>query len=147
MAVSAQTEFDVDAPVSVVMDLLMDVESLPEWSGPHKSATILEEHDDGAPKRVKVAVSMGPITDDEVLEYNWTENTCSWDLIEGSQLSSQHGLYTVTETGPDKSHVKFELEVELKVKLPGLLVRQAQKVAVETAKKGLSAEAKRRATA
>ncbi|MFW0789275.1 SRPBCC family protein [Gordonia sp. CPCC 205333] len=145
MSVSAKTEFDVDAPPSVVMEVLMDVESLPEWSGPHKSATVIEEHDDGAPKRVQVSVSLGPISDDQLLDYTWTENSCTWDLVEGNQLSSQHGVYTVTEGKGGGAHVKFELEVELKVKLPGLIVRQAQKVAVDTAKKGLSAEVKRRA--
>ena len=43
MAVSASTQFDIAAPPSVVMEVLQDVESLPEWSGPHKSAEILEQ--------------------------------------------------------------------------------------------------------
>ncbi len=145
MAVSAKTEFDVDAPPAVVMEVLMDVESLPEWSGPHKSAEVIEEHDDGTPRRVQVSVSMGPISDEQLLDYSWTDSTCTWDLVEGNQLSEQHGVYTVTEGSKGGSHIKFELEVELKVKLPGLIVRQAQKVAVDTAKKGLTAEVKRRA--
>ncbi|NMO00727.1 cyclase [Gordonia sp. TBRC 11910] len=145
MAVSAKTEYDVQAPLPVVMELLMDVESLPDWSGPHKSAEILDEYDDGAPKRVKIAVSMGPITDEQVIEYTWTENSCTWDLVEATQLSQQHGEYHLSEGPNGTTHVEFELSVDLKVKLPGLLLRQAQKVAVETSKKGVSAEAKRRA--
>ncbi len=144
MAVSASTEFDIDAPPSVIMEILLDVESLPEWSGPHKSAKIITEHEDGSPARVEASVSAVGMTDDQVLDYTWTENSCSWSLVESSQLSEQQGTYTVTPKG-DGSHVKFDLSVELKIKLPGLIVKRAQKMAVDTAKKGLTDEAKRRA--
>ncbi|GEE01337.1 cyclase [Gordonia spumicola] len=144
MAVSASTEFDIDAPPSVIMEILLDVESLPEWSGPHKSAKIITEHEDGSPARVEASVSAVGMTDDQVLDYTWTENTCSWTLVESSQLSQQEGTYTVTPKG-EGSHVKFDLSVELKIKLPGLIVKRAQKMAVDTAKKGLTDEAKRRA--
>ncbi|QRY62829.1 SRPBCC family protein [Gordonia sp. PDNC005] len=144
MAVSASTEFDIDAPPSVIMEILLDVESLPEWSGPHKSAKIITEHEDGSPARVEASVSAVGMTDDQVLDYTWTDNSCSWSLVESSQLSEQQGTYTVTPKG-DGSHVKFDLSVELKIKLPGLIVKRAQKMAVDTAKKGLTDEAKRRA--
>ena len=48
-------------------------------------------------------------------------------------------MYTLTET-PKGTHVQFDLEIDLKVKLPGLLVKQGQKTAVDTAKKGLTKE-------
>ncbi|MFT4200589.1 SRPBCC family protein [Gordonia sp. (in: high G+C Gram-positive bacteria)] len=146
MGVSAKTAFDIAVPPSVVMEVLQDVEALPEWSGPHKTAEILEEYDDGLPKLVKVKVSVGPITDEQTLAYTWTDDSCTWDLVEGTQLSKQHGVYTITAN--DKgSHVDFVLDVDLKVKLPGLIVKQGQKTAVETAKKGLTKEALKRAQA
>ncbi|MFT3716727.1 MAG: SRPBCC family protein [Gordonia sp. (in: high G+C Gram-positive bacteria)] len=145
MSVSAHTEFDIDAPAAVVMEVLMDVDALPDWSGPHKSAKILSTHDDGTPDRCEITVSLAGITDTQVLDYTWTEHTCSWDLVESGQLSKQHGKYTLTATSDTTTHVRFDLEVDLKIKLPGLLVKQGQKAAVETAKKGLTAEAVRRA--
>ncbi|MDL9936953.1 SRPBCC family protein [Gordonia sp. ABSL1-1] len=144
MAVSAKTSFDVAAPVSVVMEVLLDVESLPEWSGPHREAEILTEHPDGSPETVRMVVSTGPITDEQTCSYTWTDNSCEWDLVESNSLKHQHGRYVVTET-PKGSHVDFELEIDLKIKLPGLIVKQGQRVAVDTAKKGLTAEAQRRA--
>jgi uncharacterized protein YndB with AHSA1/START domain len=144
MGVSASTKFDIAAPPSVVMEVLQDVESLPEWSGPHKSAEIVEEYDDGLPKVFKVKVSVGPITDEQTLDYSWTDNTCTWDLVDSNQLAKQHGVYTLTET-PKGTHVQFDLEIDLKVKLPGLLVKQGQKTAVDTAKKGLTKESLKRA--
>ena len=143
MAVSASTEFDVKAPLSLVMEILLDIEALPEWSGPHKSAKIITEDDEGRPARVEASMSAVGMTDHQVLDYTWTDNTCSWVLVESDQLSEQTGIYTLSEKG-DGTHVKFDLSVELKIKLPGLIVKRAQKMAVDTAKKGLTEEAKRR---
>lgn len=143
MAVSASTEFDLKAPASLVMEILLDVESLPEWSGPHKSATIVTEDSEGRPARVELAVSAVGMTDNQTLDYTWTDTTCAWELVESDQLSEQSGVYTLTDNG-DTTHVKFDLSVELKIKLPGLIVKRAQKIAVDTAKKGLTDEVKRR---
>lgn len=143
MPVNAKTEFDIDAPPAVIMEILLDVESLPDWSGPHKKAEVLDEYDDGSPKKVKLELQAFGMTDHQLLTYSWTENTCTWDLIEADQLTHQHGQYTVTPKG-EGSHIEFDLEVDLKIKLPGLLVKQAQKTALNTAQKGLKEEAKRR---
>lgn len=144
MAVSAKTEFDIAAPPSVVMEVLMDVESLPEWSGPHKEAEILTEHEDGSPDQVRVVVNAVGVSDEQKLAYTWTENTCTWDLIEANQLSAQHGVYTITPNADGGSHVDFSLDIDLKIKLPGLIVKRGQKMAVDTARKGLIAEVERR---
>ncbi|MEP9395341.1 SRPBCC family protein [Gordonia sp. VNQ95] len=146
MAVTAKTEFDVAAPPSVVMEVLLDVESLPDWSAPHKAASIVTSHDDGAPEQVTMTVSAAGINDDQTVTYTWTDNTCAWTLVESKMLAEQQGIYTVTAKG-DGAHVEFELEIDLKVKLPGLIVKRGQKTAVETAKKGLTAESERRAKA
>lgn len=143
MAVSASTEFDLNAPASLVMDILLDIESLPDWSGPHKSAKILTTDAEGRPDRVEVAVSAVGMTDNQTLDYTWTDTVCSWTLVESDQLSLQQGTYTLTENG-GKTHVKFDLTVDLKIKLPGLIIKRAQKMAVDTAKKGLTDEVKRR---
>ncbi|NLG45222.1 SRPBCC family protein [Gordonia sp. (in: high G+C Gram-positive bacteria)] len=143
MAVSASTEFDVNAPASLVMEILLDIESLPDWSGPHKSAKIVTTDAEGRPDRVEVAVSAVGMTDNQTLDYTWTDTVCSWTLVESDQLSLQQGTYTLTENG-GKTHVQFDLTVDLKIKLPGLIIKRAQKMAVDTAKKGLTDEVKRR---
>ncbi|MED5800475.1 SRPBCC family protein [Gordonia sp. Z-3] len=145
MAVSAKTEFDVAAPPSVVMEVLMDIESLPDWSGPHREAEILSEHDDGSPHEVRVVVTAAGISDEQTLKYSWTEQSCTWDLVKANQLSEQHGVYVITET-EEGSHIEFTLDVELKIKLPGMIVKRAQKMAVDTARKGLTAEVERRSS-
>lgn len=145
MAVTAKTEFDLDATPEVIMEILLDVPALPEWSGPHKEAEVLTTHDDGSPARARMVVSAVGVSDEQTVDYTWTENTCTWDLVESNQLKEQHGVYTITENGSGGSHVAFELTIDLKIKMPGLLIKQGQKKAVDTARKGLAAEVERRA--
>lgn len=144
MAVSVTNEFDIAAPASVVMEVLMDIDALPDWSGPHKKAQVLSTHDDGTPDEVAATVSAVGFNDDQKLKYTWTDTSCTWDLVESSLLSQQHGSYTVTEAG-DGAHVVFELTIDLKIKVPGMIVKRGQKTAAETAEKGLTAEAVKRA--
>ncbi|MGV9827746.1 MULTISPECIES: SRPBCC family protein [unclassified Gordonia (in: high G+C Gram-positive bacteria)] len=144
MAVTAKTEFDIAAPPAVVMEVLMDIESLPDWSGPHKAAKIVSTHDDGTPDEALLTVNALGINDEQTVNYTWTENTCEWTLSKATTLSEQDGKYTITPDG-DGSHVEFELVIDLKIKLPGLIVKRGQKIAIDTARKGLTAEAERRA--
>lgn len=126
------------------MEVLLDVESLPDWSGPHKSAKIVTTDDEGRPLRVDLSVSAVGMTDHQSLDYSWTDNTCAWELVQSDQLSLQQGVYTLSEKADGTTHVKFDLTIDLKIKLPGLIVKRAQKMAVDTAKKGLTDEVKRR---
>ncbi|GAA3970119.1 SRPBCC family protein [Gordonia caeni] len=145
MAVSVSKEFDINAPLAVVMEVLQDIPALPDWSSAHSAAEVLTTHDDGTPDKVSVSVGMIGINDDQQLSYTWTDNVCAWSLVESSQLAEQEGSYTLSAVGDNKTHVKFELTVDLKIKLPGLLVKQGQKKAADTAKKGLTAESEKRA--
>lgn len=143
MAVKESTEFDLDCKPSVVMDLLLDIAALPDWSSSHKEAEVLEEDEQGYPRKVRVKVSALGFTDEQVLAYSWTDTVCRWELIESGQMKSQIGSYTVTPRDGG-CHVAFEIEVELKIMLPGFVVRKGQKLAVETARKGLTDEINRR---
>lgn len=146
MTVSAKTDFEIEATPDAVMGVLLDVESLPEWSDPHKSVEVLERDDDSRPSLVRIEVSMIGLSDQQTLRYSWTDNSCEWELVESKILDTQHGRYEVTPSG-DGSHVEFTLEIDLKIKVPGLVVKRGQKIAVDTAAKGLTKEVQRRTAA
>ena len=58
----------------------------------------LESYEDGRPRRVKMKVKSAGITDDQVVEYTWTDNKASWTLISASALKAQDASYTLTPT-------------------------------------------------
>ncbi len=139
MAVSGTREFDVKAEPAAVMAALVAVERLPEWSSSHKSVTVESSHPDGRPNRVRMTISAIGITDDQVVEYSFDgDEKMSWTLVSSSQQKLQNGAYTLVPNGNGGTRVSFDLTVDLKIPLPGFLVKKAQGMALDTASKGLT---------
>jgi ribosome-associated toxin RatA of RatAB toxin-antitoxin module len=136
MAVTSSREVLIEATPAEVLDVIADVESLPEWSPPQQSVEVLEWHDDGRPNRVKMKVKTVGITDEQVVDYTWSHDSVSWTLVSAGQQRSQDATYTLTAEG-DKTRVAFELTVDPLAPIPGFLLKRATKGALETATDGL----------
>ena len=137
MAVSGVKEFEIKADPETVMKAVAAVDRLPEWSSAHKKITIESTHDDGRPHRVRMAVSILGINDEQVVDYTFEgDEKVTWTLVESGQQNQQDGSYVLTPTDGG-TKVTFEL-TDPKIPLPGFLVKKAQKTALETASKGLT---------
>lgn len=136
--VSSSTQFEIKATPEQVMAAVVAVEDLPLWSSAHRDVTVETRHDDGRPHRVRMTVGMLGISDTQVVDYTWEgDNVVRWSLVESSQQKSQDGSYTLSPSAGG-TKVEFTLTVELKIPMPGFMVKKGQKAAVETASKGLS---------
>lgn len=137
MPVSGSIEFDVKASPEKVMETIADVESLPLWSSSHRKVEVKSRHDDGRPHRVWMAISTMGVTDEQLVDYTFEDHAVRWRLVEPSnQQKDQSGAYILQAVG-DGTRVKFDLTVDLKIPMPGFLVKRGQKMALETASKGL----------
>lgn len=136
MAVTESREVVIEATPEEILDVIADVRSAAAWSPQYQSAEVLETFDDGRPKRVKQKIKAAGLTDDQEVEYSWTDTTASWTLIKAGQLKAQDASYTLTPQG-DKTKVRFDLNVTPLVPIPGFLLKRALKGAVETATDGL----------
>jgi ribosome-associated toxin RatA of RatAB toxin-antitoxin module len=136
MATSDSREVVIEATPQEILDVIADVESTPTWSPQYRSAEVLEAYDDGRPKRVRMKVKSAGISDEQVVEYTWTDNRASWTLVKAGQLKAQDASYTLTPDG-DKTKVKFDITIDLSVPLPGFVLRRVMKGAMETATDGL----------
>lgn len=97
---------------------------------------MLDRYDNGRPKQVKMTVKAAGLTDEQVIEYTWGDDSVSWTLISANQLKSQDAGYTLTPEG-DKTRVKFDIAIDLSVPLPGFILKRTMKGGVETATDGL----------
>ena len=136
MAVTDSREVVIEATPEEILDVIADVKSAPTWSPQYQSAEVLDTYDDGRPKRVKMKIKAAGLTDEQEVEYSWTETTASWTLIKAGQLKSQDATYTLTPQG-DKTKVRFDLKVDPSVPIPGFLLKRTLKGAMETATDGL----------
>ncbi|MGB3482111.1 MAG: SRPBCC family protein [Mycobacterium sp.] len=136
MAVNDSREVTIEATPAEILDVIADVENTPSWSPQFQSAEVLDTHDDGRPRQVKMIVKAAGLTDEQVVEYTWSENQVSWTLVSAGQLKAQDASYTLTSTG-DTTKVKFDMAIDLSVPLPGFVVKRTMKGGMETATDGL----------
>ena len=136
MATSDSREVVIDASTEEILDVIADVESTPSWSSQYQRAEVLESYDDGRPRRVKMKVKSAGISDEQVVEYTWTDDSAGWTLISAGQLKSQDATYTLTPDG-DKTRVRFDITIDVSVPLPGFVLKRVMKGAMETATDGL----------
>lgn len=136
MAVRDSREVVIEASPAEILDVIADVENTPSWSPQYQSAEILDTHTDGRPRRVKMTIKAAGITDEQVVEYSWVDDSVSWTLVSAGQLKSQDAKYTLTPQG-DKTKVRFDMDIDLSVPLPGFLVKRTMKGGMETATDGL----------
>ena len=136
MAVTDSREVVIEATPEEILDVIADVGSAPTWSPQYQAAEVLDTYDDGRPKRVKMKIKAAGLTDEQEVEYSWTDTTAGWTLITAGQLKSQEALYTLTRQG-DKTKVRFDLKVDPSVPIPGFLLKRTIKGAMETATDGL----------
>lgn len=136
MATSDSREVVIEATPEEILDVIADVEATPSWSPQFQRAEILETFDDGRPRRAKMTVKAAGLTDEQVIEYTWSENEVSWTLVSAGQLKAQDASYTLTPDG-DKTKVRFDMSIDLSVPLPGFILKRTMKGGMETATDGL----------
>jgi len=136
MAVTESREVVIEATPTEVMDVLLDLESLPEWSSVHQKVDILERDDEGHPTKSRQVVKLVGFTEEQVLSYTVHDDGVSWTLDHAKQQRAQEGKYTLTPDG-DSTRVRFDLTVDLLMPVPGFLVKRGAKSLMDTATKGL----------
>jgi ribosome-associated toxin RatA of RatAB toxin-antitoxin module len=136
MAVNDSREVTIDATPEEILDVIADVENTPSWSPQFQSCEVLEAFDDGRPKRVKMKVKAAGVTDEQIIEYTWSDSGPSWTLISAGALKKQDASYTLTPDG-DKTKVRFDITVDPSIPMPGFVIKRTMKGAIETATDGL----------
>jgi ribosome-associated toxin RatA of RatAB toxin-antitoxin module len=136
MAVTESREVVIEATPDEIMDVLFDVESLPEWFPAHQKVEVLERDDQGHPSKSRQVIKVVGVTDEQVLAYAVHDDGVSWTLVSAKQQRAQQGRYTLTPDG-DSTRVRFELTVDPLVPLPGFLIKRGAKGLMDTGTQGL----------
>ncbi|HEY2576569.1 MAG TPA: SRPBCC family protein [Streptosporangiaceae bacterium] len=153
MGSKTSSSIQVAAPTADVMDVIADFAEYPRWATALRSAEVLETGPDGRAGKVRFTLDAGVLRDTYVLSYTWDGDTqVTWRLAEpGSVISEMTGGYQLADRDPggaaiaglsgQMSTVSYELTVDVRIPMPGLLKRRAEKMIIDTALKGLKARA------
>jgi ribosome-associated toxin RatA of RatAB toxin-antitoxin module len=136
MAVKESREVVIEASPKEILDVIADVEAMPEWSSIHQSAEVLERDAQGRPRRARMKVKTAGVTGEIVLAYTWLDDGVTWTQESAKASRSQEGGYTLTPEG-DKTRTKFDLNLDPTVPLPGFVIKRAMKGIMELNTDGL----------
>lgn len=120
------------------MAVIADFPAYPQWASAVRSAEVIETGPDGRALRVRFQLDAGMVKDTYVVGYDWDGDAAvRWRLIEpGSVVSVMDGGYRLA-AGAGTTEVTYDLTVDVRVPMPGLLKRRAEKMIIDTALKGL----------
>ena len=137
MAARTTSRIVIAAPRPAVMAVIADFAAYPQWASGVRAAEVVEQ-EDGRASRVRFTLDAGPVKDTYVLGYDWDGDAAvRWHLAEaGSVVSAMDGGYLLADTGGD-TETTYELSVDVRIPMPGLLKRRAEKTIIDTALKGL----------
>jgi polyketide cyclase/dehydrase/lipid transport protein len=138
MAASTSSRIMIAAPREAVMAVIADFAAYPQWASAVRAAEVLGEQAAGRASQVRFTLDAGVVKDTYVLGYDWEGDAgVRWHLAEpGSVISAMDGGYLLANRD-GATDATYELAVDLRIPMPGLLKRRAEKTIIDTALKGL----------
>ncbi|MGC0414792.1 SRPBCC family protein [Embleya sp. AB8] len=139
MAERTSSTITIDATPAEVMAVIAGFEAYPEWTGEVKETEVLEVDDTiGRAVRVRFKLDAGVISDEHVLGYTWDgDREVRWTLVTSQMLKALDGRYALSQVTGGGTEVTYELTVDVKIPMLGMLKRKAEKVIIDRALTGL----------
>ncbi|GAA2491588.1 SRPBCC family protein [Streptomyces gobitricini] len=139
MAEHTSSTIDIEAAPADVMGVIADFARYPEWTGEVKEAEVLEKDAAGRAEKVRLLLDAGAIKDDHTLAYTWTgDHEVGWTLVKSQMLRALDGSYRLRPLdGGTRTEVTYQLTVDVKIPMLGMIKRKAEKVIIDRALAGL----------
>ena len=142
MADQATEHMSVSASPERCFSVVADIERYPEWAADIKEIVVDERDAEGRPVLVTFRAAAFGRSTSYTLRYDFSEapRSLSWKLTKGDITSKLDGSYVFdpAEEGSG-THVRYHLEAELRVPIPGFIKMRAQSRIMSTALRELKA--------
>lgn len=143
MADSGTASITIDASEEKVLEVINDIESLPERIDAFKQAEVLERDDQGRPKKAKFEVDARIKVIHYALEYTYSAKGVSWKMVDGD-VNEITGSYVLEPAG-ESTKVTYSYSIDAGFPIPGFLRKQGVKIMVDGALKDLKKTTESRA--
>lgn len=139
MAEHTSSSITIEAAPTEVMGVISDFGRYPEWTGEVKEAEVLSVDSTGHAEQVRLLLDAGAIKDEHTLAYEWSgENEVRWSLVKSQMLRALDGSYVLAPlAGGASTEVTYQLTVDVKIPMLGMIKRKAEKVIIDRALDGL----------
>ncbi|MDK1475549.1 SRPBCC family protein [Streptomyces sp. 549] len=139
MAEHTRSSITIDAAPAEVMDVIADFARYPEWTGEVKEAEVVSTDEHGRAQQVRLLLDAGAIKDEHTLGYEWpAPGEVRWSLVKSQMLRALDGAYLLKPLdGGARTEVTYQLTVDVKIPMLGMIKRKAEKVIIDRALDGL----------
>ena len=140
MAERTESSITIDAAPADVMDVIADFEAYPEWTGAVKQVEVRSSGSERprqgglvqARRRARSRTSTPSPTPGR------RQQEVRWSLVEAEQIvKTMDGAYLLEDNGDGSTTVTYQLVVDVKIPMLGMIKRKAEKVIIDTALKEL----------
>jgi ribosome-associated toxin RatA of RatAB toxin-antitoxin module len=116
---------EVDAPADKIMAIVGDFEAYPQWNPEIKGCWILARYDDGRPSQLRLDVEIQGQSGIFInAVYYPAENQIFTVLQQGDHFTKQEQRFSVVPLGPDSTLLQVDIEVEVKLPIPAMMVKK-----------------------
>ncbi len=122
----------IEAPISLVSAVLLDLEKYPEWSDSITKVKVTERDDAGRITGAVMSISAGALKDDVSLTYNWdgAPARLEFELEDANMLTKMDGAYILKDLG-DETEVTYELSVGVSMPIPPMMITKQEKSTID----------------
>jgi ribosome-associated toxin RatA of RatAB toxin-antitoxin module len=137
MAEHTRSSIVIAATPAEVMAVIADFEAYPAWTDEVKEILVLDRGESGRATQVRLVLDAGAIRDEHTLAYTWDgDREVSWTLVKSQMLRSLDGSYALAAVAGG-TEVTYQLAVDVKIPMLGMIKRKAEKVIIDRALAGL----------
>lgn len=133
-------EATIGAPIDTVWNTITDLGAYPEWAEGVLEAEVLTTDADGYPDTARFRVDARVAEVTYTLRYRYEDYDVRWTLVEGETISQLDGAYELSANDAG-THVRYSLEADVDLPLPGFLKKRAAKQILDQGLRGLKARA------
>ena len=122
----------IQASLSQVSEVLLDLEKYPEWSDSISKVKVTERDELGRATGVTMSISAGAVKDEVSLTYNWdgAPQRVEFELEDANMLTKMDGSYTIKDLG-DETEVTYELSVGVSMPIPQVMITKQEKLTID----------------
>jgi uncharacterized membrane protein len=141
----AEHSTEIAAPIETCFDAIVDYETFPSWQNAVDSVEVLDRHDDGLGRNVKLFVDAKVRKIDYTLDYSYERpHRIEWDFVSGNGMRGVDGDYTFEELGPGRTRATYKLGADPAIPVPGIVAKRVHRELVKRSVEDLKREAESR---
>ena len=123
---------EVNSAADAILAIVADFEAYPQWNDEVTGCWILHRYDDGRPSQLRLDTEVQGNQGTYIQAvYYPAANQIQTVMQQGEHFTKQHQLFSVVGMSPDSALLTVDMDVEVKLPVPDIMVKKVVNDALE----------------